>query len=765
MKKSKIHHYSDKEALEFHNSSKPGKIEINSSKPMTTKRDLALAYSPGVAAPVKAISKNPDLAYDYTTKGNLVAVISNGSAILGLGNLGALASKPVMEGKAILFKRFADIDSIDLEINSKNVDEIVNSIKNFALSFGGINLEDIAAPDCFLIEEKLKKLLNIPVFHDDQHGTAIITSAALINALDLAKKEINKVKIVINGAGASAMACVNLFKKNGVPQKNITMLDRKGVIYKGRKNLSIWKSAHAIQTNYRTLKEVIKNADVFLGLSSAGILKKEMVKTMAKNPIIFACANPDPEITPEEIDEVRSDAIVATGRSDYPNQVNNLLGFPYIFRGALDVRAKTINEEMKLAAVKAIANLARERVPDEVAAAMGGERPVYGKNYIIPSTFDPRLINVISVAVAKAAIKSGVARKKIENFDLYSEKLKQRLDPSVTIMQGINNQIKKTQKKVVFADGEDENTLKAAIAFKNSGLGTPIIIAKEKVIKQRLKEIGYSENFNIEIINSTKKKLREKYVQYIFQKLHRERGLLERDCDRMIRNDRVVWGSCMVACGDADAMVTGNTRRYGQSLEKIIKIIDPRPGEIMFGLNMVVNKGRTVFIGDTNVHEYPTSEQMAQIAISAARVVRLFGFDPKIAFLSHSTFGQPLTSRTKHIRDAVSILKDKNVDFKFDGDMQPDVALNEEYKELYPFSEIVGNANVLIMPGQHSAAISHKIMKTLGGAKVIGPLLIGLGGAIEIAPLRSSTSDILNLASVAAYSAGVIDYKKKISLF
>ena len=761
MKKSKIHHYSDKEALEFHNSSKPGKIEINSSKPMTTKRDLALAYSPGVAAPVKAISKNPDLAYDYTTKGNLVAVISNGSAILGLGNLGALASKPVMEGKAILFKRFADIDSIDLEIDSKNIDEIVNSIKNFSSSFGGINLEDIAAPDCFVIEERLKKLLKIPVFHDDQHGTAIITSAALINALDLAKKEIKKVKIVINGAGASAMACSNLFKKNGVPQKNITMLDRKGVIYKGRKSLNIWKSAHATHTKHRNLKDAIEGADVFLGLSSAGALKKEMIKAMAKNPIIFACANPDPEITPEEIEEVRDDAIVATGRSDYPNQVNNLLGFPYIFRGALDVRAKTINEEMKLAAVHAIASLARERVPDEVAAAMGGERPVYGKNYIIPSTFDPRLINVISIAVAKAAIKSGVARKKIENFDLYSEQLKQRLDPSVTIMQGINNQIKKNQKKVVFADGEDENTLKAAIAFKNGGLGTPIIIAKEKVIKKRLKEIGYSQNFNIEIINSTKKNMREKYVQYIFKKLHRERGLLERDCDRMIRNDRVVWGSCMVACGDADAMVTGNTRRYGQSLDKITKIIDPRPGEIMFGLNMVVNKGRTVFIGDTNVHEYPTSEQLAQIAISTARVVRLFGFDPKIAFLSHSTFGQPLTSRTKHIRDAVSILKEKKVNFKFDGDMQPDVALNEEYKELYPFSDIVGNANVLIMPGQHSAAISHKIMKTLGGAKVIGPLLIGLGGAIEIAPLRSSTSDILNLASIAAYSAAVIDYNSK----
>ena len=482
---------------------------------------------------------------------------------------------------------------------------------------------------------------------------------------------------------------------------------------------------------------------------------------MSKNPIIFACANPDPEITPEEVEDVRKDAIIATGRSDYPNQVNNLIGFPYIFRGALDVRAKTINDEMKIAAANAIASLARERVPDEVVAAMGGERPKYGKEYIIPSTFDPRLINVIPVAVAKAAIKTGVARKKIDNFDLYSEQLKQRLDPSVTIMQGINSQIKKTQKKVVFADGEDENTLKAAIAFKNSGLGIPILVAKDKVVKERLKDIGYSENFNIEIINSTKKSLREKYSNYIFKKLHRSQGLLERECDRLIRNDRVIWGSCMVACGDADAMVTGNTRRYGQSLQKIIKVVDPRPGEIMFGLNMVVNKGRTVFIGDTSVHEYPSSKQLAEIAISSARVVRLFGFTPKIAFLSHSTFGQPMTSRTKHIRDAVEILKKMKVDFKFDGDMQPDVALNDEYKELYPLSDIVGNANVLIMPGQHSAAISYKIMKSMSSAKVIGPLLIGLGAAIEIAPLRCSTSEILNLASVAAYSAGVIDYNKK----
>ena len=762
MKKTKIDHYTDKEALEFHNSNKAGKIEIVSSKPMTTKRDLALAYSPGVAAPVREIAKNPEAAYDYTTKGNLVAVISNGSAILGMGNLGALASKPVMEVKAVLFKRFADINAIDLEIDSSNTEEIINSIKNFSKSFGGINLEDIAAPDCFVIEKVLKEKLDIPVFHDDQHGTAIITTAALINALDISKKSIKKIKIVINGAGASAIACSDLFMGNGVPKENITMIDRKGVIYKGRDNLNHWKSAHAIKTKSRTLDQAIKGADVFLGLSAKGILTKKMVKSMAKKPIIFACANPDPEITPEEVSEVRKDAIVATGRSDYPNQVNNLLGFPYIFRGALDVRAKTINEEMKVAAANAIATLAREDVPDEVAAAMGGgERPKYGKEYIIPSTFDPRLISVIPIAVAKAAIKSRVARKTIKDFEAYKEQLKQRLDPSVTILQGINSQIKKTKKKVVFADGEDENTLKAAIAFKNGGLGIPILVGKKDKIKERLKEIGLSENFNIEITNSTDKKKREKYVNFLFKKLQREQGLLERDCDRMVRNDRVIWGSCMVSCGDADAMVTGNSRKYFSSLEKITKVVDPRPGEIMFGLNMIINKGKTVFIADTAVHEYPNSEQLSEIAISAARVVRLFGFNPKVAFLSHSTFGQPVTNRTKHIRDAVDILQDKKVDFQFDGDMQPDVALSEEYKELYPFSGIVGNANILVMPGQHSAAISFKMMKTLGGAKVIGPLLIGLAQPIEIAPLRSSTSDILNLASVAAYSAGVIDYGKK----
>ena len=760
MKKTKIDHYTDKEALEFHSHKKPGKIEIIASKNMTTKRDLALAYSPGVAVPVRKISENPDAAYDYTSKGNLVAVISNGSAILGMGDLGALASKPVMEGKAVLFKRFADIDSIDLEIDSKNTDEIINSIKNFSPSFGGINLEDIAAPDCFVIEQKLKEVLDIPVFHDDQHGTAIITTAALINALDISGKSINKIKVVVNGAGASAMACANLFKNSGVPKNNLTMVDRTGVIFQGREKINQWKSGHAIETTDRTLDDAINNADVFLGLSAKGALTQAMVKKMAKNPIIFACANPDPEITPEEIEEVRSDAIIATGRSDYPNQVNNLIGFPYIFRGALDVRSKTINEEMKVAAANAIAKLAREDVPDEVVAAMGGERPHYGKDYIIPSTFDPRLISIIPSAVAKAAMDTGVARKKIDNFEIYQDQLKQRLDPTVTIMQGINSYIKKNQKKIVFADGEDENTLKAAIAFKNSKLGIPILVGKEEKIKQQIKKIGYNDNFDIEIINSKDTTKREKYVNFLFKKLQREQGFLEWDCDRLVRNDRVIWASCMVACGDADGAVTGNTRRFGASLEKIKQVVEARDGEIMFGLNLVVHKGKTIFVGDTSVHEYPTSEQMADIAQSAARVVRLFGFDPKVAFVSHSTFGQPLTSRTKHIKKAVEILKNKNVDFEFDGDMQPDVALDKEYQSLYPFSKIVGNANILIMPGQHSAAISYKMMKSLGDSKVIGPLLIGLGLPIEIAPLRSSTSEIINLASIAAYSADVINYKK-----
>jgi len=756
-KKSKIDHYSDKEALDFHIKGKSGKIEIHSSKPLTTKRDLSLAYSPGVAAPVKEIAKNPALAYDYTSKGNLVAVISNGSAILGLGNLGSLASKPVMEGKSVLFKRFADIDSIDIEIDSSDTKSIIETIKNIAGTFGGINLEDIAAPDCFIIEQKLKEVLDIPVFHDDQHGTAIITTAALINALDISNKKIGDVKIVVNGAGASAQACTNLFKSSGVKSKNIIMCDSKGVIYKGRKNIDQFKSAHAIDTKLRTLEEAIKDADVFLGLSAKDVVSKDMVKSMSKNPIIFACANPDPEIKPEHILEVRSDAIIATGRSDYPNQVNNLIGFPYIFRGALDVRAKEINEEMKVAASKAIALLAREDVPDEVVSAYGGERPKYGRDYIIPSTFDPRLISVIPSAVAKAAMESGAARKKIGNFEVYRDQLTNRLDPSMSLMQGINAKLRKNPKRVIFAEGEDENMLKAAIEFGKNKLGTPILIGAEKRIREQLKKIGLDENHKIEIINSTDKIKREKYVKYLYKKLQRD-GQLERDVDRLVRNDRIAWGSSMIACKDADAMVTGNIRHYAASIEKLEKVVESRSGEEIFGMTMIVSKGKTILVADTNVQDFPSAQRLAKVSKSCVRVARLFGFDPKVAFLSHSTFGKPVSKNTKHVRDAIELLKKEKVDFDFDGEMQPDVALNPIYQEIYPFSKIVGKANILMMPALHSAAISTKLMKVFGGGKLIGPLLIGLGLPIEVAPLRSTTSDILNLASIAAYSSDVIDY-------
>ena len=758
-KKSKIDHYTDKEALDFHINGKSGKIEVISSKSLTTKRDLSLAYSPGVAAPVKEIYKNPDASYDYTSKGNLVAVISNGSAILGLGNLGSLASKPVMEGKAVLFKRFADIDSIDIEVESSDTEEIINTIKNIAGTFGGINLEDIAAPACFVIEQKLREVLDIPVFHDDQHGTAIITTAALINALDISNKKIDKAKIVINGAGASAIACANLFKLLGVKNENLVMCDRKGVIYKGREKVDQFKSAFALETQLRTLEDAMKGADVFLGLSAKDVVTKEMIKSMSKNPIIFACANPDPEIKPELINEVRSDAIVATGRSDYPNQVNNLIGFPYIFRGALDVRAKIINDEMKMAAAKAIALLAREEVPDEVVAAYGGERPKFGKRYIIPSTFDPRLISVIPAAVAEAAIKSGAARKKIDNFEEYKDRLTNRLDPSMSIMQGINSKVRKNPKRVIFAEGEDESMLKAAIEFGKNKLGTPIVIGNEKRVRETLNRVGLDENYKIKIVNSTDKEKREKYCKYLYKKLQRT-GQLERDVDRLVRNDRIAFGASMLACKDADAMVTGNIRHYAASVEKLKHVCSARKGEPIFGLTMIVFKGRTVLVADTNVQDFPSSERLVEVAKSCVRVSRLFGFDPKVAFLSHSTFGKPISRNTKHVREAIEILKSKDVDFDFDGEMQPDVALNPIYKEIYPFSKIVGNANILIMPALHSAAISTKLMKSFGGAKLIGPLLIGLDQPIEVAPLRSTTSDILNLASIAAYSADVIDYDK-----
>lgn len=751
--------FTDKEALDYHSQGKPGKIEIIASKPMTTQRDLALAYSPGVAVPVEAIAKDPSKVYDYTSKGNTVAVISNGSAILGLGNLGALASKPVMEGKAVLFKRFADIDSIDIEVDSQNAEEIINCVAKIGNSFGGINLEDIASPDCFIIEQELKNRLKIPVFHDDQHGTAIITVAGILNALEIVKKSIKKVRMVVNGAGAAGLSCVSLLKAMGLPDDNVVMLDREGVIYKGRPKVDQFKSAHAVNTKLRTLEEAMKEADIFLGLSAKNVVTPAMVKSMAKDPIIFACANPDPEILPELIEQTRSDAIIATGRSDYPNQVNNVLGFPYIFRGALDCRAKTINEEMKIAAAKAIADLAKEDVPDEVVAAYGGERPKFGKNYIIPSPFDPRLIRNVSAAVAEAAMKSGVAQKKIGDIAAYKDSLAARLDPSVGFLQNIYAQVRKKQKRVIFAEGEEESMLRAAIDFKNNGLGTPVLIGSSEKIAQQLKDLGLTLDKSIEIHNSKDEKQRQRYSDHIYKRLQRK-GFLKRDCDRLIRTNRIVFGSCMVDLGDADAMVTGVTRTFSDTLENIKYVVDERPGEIIFGLTIVVTKKGTVFIADTNVHEYPTAENLADIAISSARVAKTLGFTPRVAFLAHSTFGKPMSERSIHLREARDLLEKIKVDFEFEGEMQPDVALNPKFKTIYPFSKLSAPANILIMPAIHSAAISTKLLKELGGSTLIGPLLIGLNKPIEIATLRSKVSDIFNMAAIAAFSSDVIKYKK-----
>jgi malate dehydrogenase (oxaloacetate-decarboxylating)(NADP+) len=751
--------FTEKEALDYHSQGKPGKIEIIASKPMSTQRDLALAYSPGVAVPVEAIAKDPSKAYDYTSKGNTVAVISNGSAILGLGNLGALASKPVMEGKAVLFKRFADIDSIDIEVDSQNADEIINCVAKIGNSFGGINLEDIASPDCFIIEQELKNKLKIPVFHDDQHGTAIITVAGILNALEIVKKSIKKVRIVANGAGAAGISCISLLKAIGLPDENVVMLDRDGVIYKGRPKVDQFKSTHAVDTKLRTLEEAMKGADIFLGLSAKNVVSPAMVKSMAKDPIIFACANPDPEILPELIEQTRSDAIIATGRSDYPNQVNNVLGFPYIFRGALDCRAKTINEEIKIAAAKAIADLAKEDVPDEVVAAYGGERPKFGKNYIIPSPFDPRLIRNVSAAVAEAAMKSGVAQKKIEDFSAYKDSLAARLDPSVGFLQNIYAQVRKKQKRVIFAEGEEESMLRAAIDFKNNGLGTPVLIGSSEKIAQQLKDLGLTLDKSIEIHNSKDEKQRERYTNHIYKRLQRK-GFLKRDCDRLIRTNRIVFGSCMVDLGDADAMVTGVTRTFSDTLENIKYVVDERPDEIIFGLTIAVTKKGTVFIADTNVHEYPTAENLADIAISSARVAKILGFTPRVAFLAHSTFGKPMSERSIHLREARDILENRKVDFEFEGEMQPDVALNQKFKTIYPFSKLSAPANILIMPAIHSAAISTKLLKELGGSTLIGPLLIGLNKPIEIATLRSKVSDIFNMAAIAAFSSDVINYKK-----
>ena len=746
--------FTDQEALKFHSKGRPGKIEIVPSKPMATQRDLSLAYSPGVAAPVNEIAKDPSAAYDYTAKGNLVAVITNGTAILGMGNLGALASKPVMEGKAVLFKRFADVDSIDLEVDTEDVDEFVNCVKLLGPTFAGINLEDIKSPECFIIEQRLREVMDIPVFHDDQHGTAIITAAAFLNALDLTNRDIKKTKMVVSGAGAAAIACIELIKAMGLPHNNVIVTDRDGVVYQGREaDMNQWKSAHAVNTKLRTLAEAMKGADVFLGLSAKGVLTKDMVKSMAKRPIIFAMANPDPEILPEDALEVRPDAIMATGRSDYPNQVNNVLGFPYIFRGALDVRASTINEEMKIAAAEGLAELSRQDVPDEVVAAYAGQRPSFGPDYIIPAPFDPRLIEFIPPRVAEAAMRTGVAQKPIEDMEAYRRSLASRMNPTAATLSGMFDQLRKTPRRVVFAEAEEERMVRAALTFRNEGYGTPVLIGQEHLVYQRLKEAGVEDLEGIEVHSARTGEWNDEFVEFLYKRLCRK-GYTKRDIRRMVNRDRNIFGSCMVALGYADAMVTGITRHYSQAMKSIFLAIDPKPDYRAFGLSLLVSGGKTVFVADTTVNEKPNAIELADIVEQSAEAARNFGHEPRVALLSFSNFGDPMLKSTEPIREAVEILKARNVDFEFEGEMSVDVALDHELmKERYPFSALTGPANVLVMPDLHSANISYKLLAAMGGGKVIGPLLFGMEKPIQVARMIASTSDILNMAGIAGFTS------------
>ncbi len=743
--------FSEAEALAFHKFPTPGKLGVRATKPMGTQRDLSLAYSPGVAWPVKAIAADPDLAYDYTSKGNMVAVVSNGTAILGLGDLGAMASKPVMEGKSVLFKRFADVDSIDIEVDERDVDRFVECVRGFGASFGGINLEDISAPACFEIEERLREALDVPVFHDDQHGTAIIAAAGLINACALTDRAMEDLKVVMVGAGAAGLSVLELIKRLGVRDENAVVIDRKGVVYKDRPgNMHARLARHATDTDVRTLDEAVAGRDCLLGLSVAGAVTQDMVRSMARDPIIFAMANPDPEITPEHVKAVRGDAIMATGRSDYPNQVNNVLGFPYIFRGALDVRAKTINEEMKLAAARALADLAREDVPDEVAAAYHGRRLAFGRDYIIPTPFDPRLISSIPPYVAQAAMDTGVARKPIRDMDAYRRGLERRLDPSAGLIQRIQGAVRAETRTIVFAEGEEPSVIRAAYAFQSQGLGKAILVGRDEQVQRNMRLVGVDESAGLEIANARISDRNPDFVDFLYERLQR-RGFLYRDVQRWVNLDRNVFAACMVAKGDADGMVTGVTRHFDRVLGEVMMALDTRPGERVMGMSIVLARGRTLFIADTSVLEFPGPEELVDIACEAAAAARRVGFTPRVAFLSYSTFGQPRGDRMEKITDAVRILEQRAPDFEFEGEMAADVALDPDHRRLYPFSRLSEPANVLIMPAIHSASISEKLLGAAGGATVLGPILMGLEKSVQICRLGAPVSDIVTMATIAAY--------------
>ncbi len=740
----------DQEALNFHTKDVPGKLAIQATKPLNTARDLSLGYSPGVAVPCLRIAENPDLAYDYTAKGNFVAVISNGTAVLGLGNLGALASKPVMEGKAILFKRFADIDGIDLEVDTTDVDEFVNCVKLLGPTWGGINLEDIGAPECFIIEQRLKELMDIPVFHDDQHGTAIICAAGLINAAFVSGKKIEEMTMVVNGAGSAGIACLELMKRMGMPHENVFLCDRTGVVYEGRtESMNQWKSKHAVKTDKRTLLEAMTGADVFLGLSAAGAVSKEMVSVMAPNPIIFAMANPIPEIMPEEVLEVRKDAIIATGRSDYPNQVNNVMGFPYIFRGALDVRAKTINEEMKIACAQALAELAREEVPEEVKSAYAGRNMEFGQEYIIPTPFDPRLIAKVPLAVAKAAVETGVARKPIEDWDAYERELTARLDPTANTMTRILNQVKNNPRRIIFAEGEEEKTIRAAVHWRDQGYGSPILVGRTSKVEAAMDHMGVTNRDGLEIVNAAISPHVDAYIDFLYERLQRD-GFLYRDVVRMVKSDRNTFASCMLEMGHGDAMITGLTRSYNRTLENVQRVLKVKEGEFLFGASVFVNRKRTIFIADTVIQELPTPEQTADIAIRTARLARMFGQEPRAALLAFSDFGNPKRQKSERMQEAVKVLDGMDVDFEYDGEMGADVALNDDLRSLYPFCRLSGSANVLVMPGLHSANISASLLNELGDGAMLGPVLTGFEKPVQIVEMHASVSDIINMAAVAA---------------
>ncbi|MBF8246592.1 MAG: NADP-dependent malic enzyme [Rickettsia sp.] len=745
-----------KHSLEYHSSFPNGKVGLKITKPILTQQELALAYSPWVSAPCEEIKKDINNLYKYTAKSNTVAVISNGTAVLGLGNLGAAAAKPVMEGKSVLFKKFADIDSVDIEIDSYDVEEFVKIVQSMKYNWGGINLEDIKAPECFLIEDALKKSLDIPVLHDDQHGTAIVVAAGIINALYLKKKKISNIKIVINGAGAASIACYNLLVYMGALKENIFLCDSLGVIYKGRKEkMNKWKIERSNDTYKRSLKDAMEGCDVFLGLSVGKVVNQEMILSMSEDPIVFALANPDPEILPEDVWEVKKNAIVATGRSDYKNQINNVMGFPYIFRGALDVKASSINDEMKMAAVNALSMLARDSVPLEVSQIYN-QNKMFGNDYILPAPFDSRLIVKVSSAVAKAAIETGVAREK--NFDLiqYERELKSRLNPEFHYTSQFLDQVKSSpKKKIIFAEGEEEEIIKTAILIKEEDYAIPILVGRKNKILPILNKIGLSHEVisDIKIVNAALSSNIEKYTNYLYLKLQRE-GYLYRDCARFITSDRNIFASAMLACGDADAMITGSTKNYYHNLDDIKKIVKLNQNQLI-GYSILLLKKHQVIISDNVGFENPDGNDLVNIALQIAKISKKLGNKPKLAFVSFSNFGNPGGEDTKKIKFALEKMDQMNLDFEYEGEMRVDVALNENLQKFYPFSRIKGPANILVMPNLSAANIATHLLEELEGGNFLGPFINGFEFPVQILPVGASANQILNFAIFAAIEANM----------